>query len=265
MRDKILLFIPCYNCAPQIPRVIAKARAQMVGLIAEILVVDNGSRDGAMEAARAALADENRIAWKVIANNRNYSLGGSHKVAFAYALANGFTHVIALHGDDQADVGDLVEPLRAGRHREVDALLGSRFMRGSTLHGYGAFRRFGNFVFNRLFSLFSGRAVADMGSGLNLYGPRVLAPGDHRFAADDLTFHCYFLLQMISRDRKLEFFPMRWDESDQVSNAKLFRQAWKILKLLVDYRVARARVLGVDHSGEGFDYTFRIVAEGGAP
>jgi glycosyltransferase involved in cell wall biosynthesis len=262
--DKILVFIPCYNCAPQIPRVIEKCLRVENAYISEIIVIDNGSTDDTVAAAEAALSQQQQIPWKVLRNSQNYSLGGSHKVAFAYALRQQFTHVIAIHGDDQADIGDLAPWVRAGRHREVDALLGSRFVSGARLHGYGRFRRFGNFVFNALFSAFSGRIVKDMGSGLNLYSRKVLEAGDHRKAADDLTFHCFFLLRMLKNQRNLFYFPIQWFESDQASNAKLFRQAWKILKLLIAYRMSSGRIVEVDHGNAAFSYSYVVMAEGAA-
>jgi glycosyltransferase involved in cell wall biosynthesis len=262
MGDKILVFIPCYNCAAQIVRVIAQFTGEPIVGVSEILVVDNGSTDGTPDVACRALAGQNKVPWKVVRNRENYSLGGSHKVAFDYALQNQCTHVIAIHGDDQAKVQDFVPHLRAGTHRDVDALLGARFIRGARLHGYGALRRSGNFVFNILFSLFSGRIINDMGSGLNLYGRRVIEAGDHRYAADDLTFHCFFLLTMISRERVLKFVPIQWYESDQISNAKLLRQSWKILKLLFSYKFAPRTILDTDHSTPGRRYAFTLVGEG---
>ena len=265
MSDKILVFIPCYNCAPQIPRVIEKCLRPENAYISEIIVVDNGSADGTIAAAQGALAKQEQIPWKVLKNSRNYNLGGSHKVAFEYALRQQFTHVIAVHGDDQADISDLAPHVQAGGHRQVDALLGSRFIKGAELQGYGGFRLFGNAVFNALFSVFSGKRVEDMGSGLNLYGRKVLEAGDYRMAADDLTFHCYFLLNMISRHRNLQYFPIHWSESDQVSNAKLFRQAWKILKLLLAYRAFGGGQLEREPTKTVPTYDYSVIAEGATP
>ena len=59
-----------------------------------------------VETASAACQREGLANWKVVRNRENYNLGGSHKVAFDYAVAQGFTHVIVLHGDDQADIAD---------------------------------------------------------------------------------------------------------------------------------------------------------------
>ncbi len=260
---KILLFIPMYRCAPQIGRVLEKVYKYAAGVVAEVLVVDNRSPDGSLEAAEAAMGAAPPIPTRLVINDANYSLGGSHKVAFRHALDHGFTHVIALHGDDQADIRDFVPHLQAGEHVQADVMLGSRFMKGSRLYGYGTFRQFGNFVFNTLFTLCSGRLIRDMGSGLNLYGPTVLKEGDYAKAADDLTFHCYFLLTMCAKGRKLKYVPVNWHEEDQVSNARLFRQAAKILGVLVSYSFARKKFLEENHGAPGFRYTCQTVAEKG--
>ena len=56
--DRILVFIPAYNCAPQIGRVLAQFDAVPAGRFAEILVLDNGSKDGTQQAALAAAEEE---------------------------------------------------------------------------------------------------------------------------------------------------------------------------------------------------------------
>ena len=76
----------------------------------------------------------------LLRNDDNYGLGGSHKVAIAFARKHGFDYLIVLHGDDQGSISDLQPYLAAGTHREVDALLGARFMRGATLQGYSLLR-----------------------------------------------------------------------------------------------------------------------------
>ncbi len=219
--------------------------ASAPGLIDELLIVDNRSVDGSCGAALAAIGETPPIPTRLVVNEENYNLGGSHKVAFQYALERGYSHVVVLHGDDQAELADFLPLMRAGLHREVDALLGSRFMDGALLRGYSRFRRFGNAVFNALFTIVAGRRIDDIGSGLNLFSRTVIAEGDHHGAADDLTFNCYLLLTMAARGRRLRFVPIGWVEEDQVSNARLFRQSKRILGLLLrhllrDRRGARA-------------------------
>lgn len=49
---------------------------------------------------------------KLLRKDKNYGLGGSHKVSFNYAIENGFDYVIVLHGDDQGHISNLVPYLK---------------------------------------------------------------------------------------------------------------------------------------------------------
>lgn len=245
--DRILVFIPAYNCAPQIGRVLSQFDAVPAGRFEEILVLDNGSKDGTAEAALAAAKLVKACPVTVARNRANYNLGGSHKSAFAYAAARGCTHVVVLHGDDQGHIGDLLPVLDRGDHRSHDACLGARFMRGSRLQGYSRFRILGNHVFNGLFSAASLRRITDLGSGLNIFAEAVFAdPGIARYA-DDLRFNVYLLLGSLDRGMKLKFFPISWREDDQVSNVKIVSQSLKTLQILGEYALRRSQFRAGEH------------------
>lgn len=259
-QDRILLFIPAYNCAPQIPRVLEQLRHVPGGTFAEVLVVDNHSKDETREAAIGAAKMLRPLRVQVVQNSENYGLGGSHKSAFAYAAANGFTHVAVLHGDDQGKVADLLPVLEAGLHRTYDACLGSRFMKGSRLKNYSGFRIFGNHVFNALFTATSGRRVTDLGSGLNIFGRRVFEdPAVLRYS-DDLRFNCYLLLGLVSGKKSFLFFPIQWSEEDQISNVKMFSQSMRTLGILWQYLTSRKAFRTEDHRDRPREqYTFRVL------
>nr|MDQ6925900.1 glycosyltransferase family 2 protein [Candidatus Eremiobacteraeota bacterium] len=252
---------PCYNCEPQIPRVLAQFRSIPADLFDEVLVVDNGSRDGTVRAAVEALPHVGTRRAAVVRNDDNYNLGGSHKAAFAYAEREGFTHVVVLHGDDQGNLADLVPVMRDGAHRRYDACLGSRFMRGARLQGYSRFRTFGNAVFNGLFTAAARRRVLDLGSGLNVFARAVYAGGAAQRYPDDLRFNVYLLLGMIDRGQRFMFFPITWREDDQVSNVKIVSQALRTLTIAREYVFQRRRFRDDEHRTvprEG--YTFQVVA-----
>jgi glycosyltransferase involved in cell wall biosynthesis len=260
--DRILVFIPMYNCERQIPRVLARFGEDVQRLFTEIIVVDNGSRDGSVEAAATALAKLSHLPGKVLVNDDNYNLGGSHKVAFDYARAHGFDYVVVLHGDDQADINDLVPLLNSGGHRGMDSLLGSRFMRGSRLHGYSRFRTLGNHVFNLAFSAASRRRVHDLGSGLNLYAVRYLEPRFYLGFPDTLTFNIHLLLAGIHRRSRFDFFPLSWREEDQVSNVRMVRQSLQTGRIALEYAKSPAAFLEKDWSSRpGRPYTSTVVAQ----
>lgn len=262
MAERVLVFIPAYRCAVQLPRVVRQLDGPIKELVDEVIVVDNQSPDDTVEAARTALSAIDGLRWKILRNDDNYGLGGSHKVAIAYGLEHGFDSLVVLHGDDQADIADLVPRLRAGAHSDLDALLGARFMRGSTLQGYSLTRTLGNHVYNGLFSLAGRRRLHDLGSGLNLFRLGAFADGAHRRFADDLTFNYHLCLHMVARGWRIRFFPISWRETDQRSNVKLAEQGWRTLGLVGRFARDREAFLATDFSRPGAAYTARVVAEG---
>lgn len=253
--SRILVFIPAYRCEAQITRVIDQFDYCVQAWVDTVMVVDNRSPDKTLEAAIARgkdkLAGCNFIAWR---NDDNYGLGGSHKAAFRYAIEQGFDYLVVLHGDDQADIRDLLPQLEAGAHQNVDCLLGARFMRGSQLKGYSWFRTFGNHVYNTLFSLAALRNIHDLGSGLNLYRLAAFRDFYYKPFPDDLTFNYVMLLASYHRGQAVRFFPISWREEDQISNVKLFRQAFKVLGLLAGYFFKRGSFLASEMRGKTFDH-----------
>jgi dolichol-phosphate mannosyltransferase len=248
--ERILLFIPAYNCAKQIPRVIAQITPDIRTLISEVIVVNNRATDDTEARAKDALTELGDFPASILRNDGNYGLGGSHKVAFNYARENNFDYCIVLHGDDQGSIADLAPHLRAGAHRDVDCLLGARFMFGSKLTGYSAFRTLGNHLFNLIYGLASWRRIYDLGSGLNCYAVRRLDDAFYLRCADDLTFNYHMLLRSYAAGWRVEFFPLEWRETDQTSNVRLARQAMRVLEIALSYAFRRRHYLASDYSAE---------------
>lgn len=236
-KDKILLFIPGYNCEKQIVRVLDKIDKNIAGYFSEIIFVNNRSTDKTENVVLNYKLKSFMPRIKVLRNDDNYNLGGSHKVAFDYALKNGFDYVAVLHGDDQGNIQDLKPILKSGEYKRYDAMLGARFMRGSRLGGYSRFRTFGNRVYNHLFSMVVHRKIYDLGSGLNMYNIKMLKNRFYYKFPDRLTFNYCMVMAMDYYDQKAKFFPISWREEDQTSNVKLTSQAANVLKMLGKYKL----------------------------
>ncbi len=261
MADKILVFVPCYNCAPQVGRVLAQFRGSIAGYVEEVLILDNGSKDSTVEAAIGAAGEAQVPRVTIGRNQANYNLGGSHKSAYGYAQEQGFTHVITLHGDDQGDIRDIEPVLAKGDHRRFEACMGARFTKGARLKGYSAFRIFGNYAFNLVFSAAARRRITDMGSGLNLLARSAFADPAILRLPDDLYFNPYLILDMIGAGRKVSFFPISWREEDQVSNVKMASQAMKTLGAAKEFAFARKRFRNKDYRTVKHErYAFDVVA-----
>ena len=243
-KDKILIFIPGYNCEKQIVRTLSKIDDEIIKMVQEIIFVNNRSTDSTEEVVLQFKKDHATMPIKILRNEENYNLGGSHKVAFQYAMENNFDYVIVLHGDDQGNIHDLLPYLKNGDYKKYDCLLGSRFLKNSKLIGYSKFRIFGNKVFNIIYSLCIGNSVKDLGSGLNMYHTNILKNKFYEKFPDKLTFNCCMLFAANYYKQTIQYFPITWREEDQKSNVKMFNQAFVTLKMALLYRINHKYILG---------------------
>ncbi len=155
--DGVLAVIPAYNEAGRIVAVIEGLLA--IGL--PVLVVDDGSRDGTGDAARAAGA---RVLRKINGGKGTAILAGC-----AWAIERGFAKVVLLDGDGQHDPREALRLIRSSGR--ADLVIGKRVL---GLSAQPLYRR----VFNRLSSLLvtlaAGRRIIDSQSGFRMCDPRLL-------------------------------------------------------------------------------------------
>jgi len=239
---KTVVAIPCYRCAPQIGRVLAGFDEALLARVDEVLVIDNQSPDDTVERALDAVEKLGSPKVRVVRNLENYGLGGSQKAAFSHAIEAGADWVAILHGDAQATTSELHILLDAAKEDpDASAHLGSRFMSGSRLDGYSPTRIAGNVGLNLLYSLLSMHPVKDLGSGLNLFRTADLK-ADARWmeCSDKMTFNLDLLLHYLSLGARLEFHPITWTETDQVSNARNLQIGWTALTNLLAWRIGAA-------------------------
>lgn len=258
---KILLFIPMYNCEKQIVRVLGQLTPKICQYLSEVIVVNNRSTDNGEYAVQEYLSSH-RLPIKIslFRNDENYGLGGSHKVAFSYAIKNGFDYIIVLHGDDQGQISDFIPLLKNGDYQKYDCCLGARFARESKLIGYSKFRTFGNKIFNIIFSLSVGIKICDLGAGINLYSTKILSSEYYKRFPDNLTFNCYMLFALATYKQSYKFIPITWREEDQISNVKMTKQAWQTLQMAVKYFVGREKFMLTDARQKRFEeYTSQTV------
>lgn len=237
---KAVLAIPAYNCARQLDRVLESIDSKLADRFTDILVIDNISPD---DTVQVALSYKTKIKnLHVLRNKNNYSLGGSHKVAFLYAERVGATHVAVLHGDDQAVAQELHQLLdEAEKQPKADAVLGTRFMKGSHLQGYDWKRIAGNRVLNLTYTLISFRKTRDLGSGLNVFKLEIFKNHTYLQFADKLTFNIELLLYLYSYHAKIIYYPITWRETDQVSNARNFTIAKIAFQNLMSWRFGKLK------------------------
>lgn len=260
-KDKILLFIPMYNCEKQIVRVLSQLKNELSEYISEVIIVNNLSTDNGEEAVIDFIKNKSiTIPISLLRNDNNYNLGGSHKVAFSYAIKNCFDYVITLHGDDQGSIKDFLPILRSQNYRNFDCCLGARFMKGSKLVGYNKIRIIGNYLFNFLFSLVCNYKVNDLGSGLNMYKTEMLKSKFYLKFSDRLFFNNTMILAIKYYKQKVLFVPITWKEEDQVSNNKLVDFSKSLFYMLMNFAINNRRYMENEHRDSIIShYTFQVI------
>jgi len=162
--NKILIIIPAYNEEECLPGVMQDLRSHAPN--ADILVVDDGSRDRTAEVAR-------QTGVKVASLPYNLGIGGAMQTGFQYARNNGYDIAIQFDGDGQhmaAEIEILLDPLQKGR---ADIVIGSRFLkRGDYRPSF--FRRIGISIFSTVLSAIMGMPVTDTTSGFRAVNSRVI-------------------------------------------------------------------------------------------
>lgn len=242
-KGKILVFIPVYNCENQIVRVLQQFDNEVSKYFHEIIVINNLSNDGTEKVIIDYLKSSSpKLKVSLLRNKSNYSLGGSHKVAFDYALKNSFQYIVVLHGDDQGNIVDLVPYINNNEIAKYDSYLGSRFEPDSKLINYSRFRITGNKVMNFFISIMVFRKLTDLGSGLNIYKTEYLKSKFYMNFPNNLTFNVYMLLYGVFIKSAFAFFPLKWREEDQISNAKLLSQTKEIISLVLKYSFSSGKV-----------------------
>ena len=260
MNDKILVFIPTYNCEKQIVRVLEKFNDTVEQYIDEVVIIDNRSTDNTVSQAIAA---SNKVSKKVtiLQNHQNYNLGGSIKRAFLYALEHQYDYMITLHGDDQGDIRDFLTVFQKQQHKNNDIVIGARFHRDSILKGYSLVRIIGNRVLNTICGIINRRKVDDLIAGINCFNLKFFKDKFFLTFPNNLTFDAHVLLYAFNKKAKVAYVPITWREEDQISNAKVVRQAVIILKLFFRYVFQGDKVFA-DNSGysnRDVDYRSEVI------
>jgi len=154
---RIAVLVPCYNEEVAIPRVVADFRAALPE--ATIYVYDNNSRDGTVEAARAAGA--------VVRRERLQGKG--HVVRRMFADIDADLYVL-VDGDDTYDAKAAPEMVRLLREELLDMVTGARVTESKDSYRRG--HRFGNALFTGMVSYIFGDRISDMLSGYRVFSRR---------------------------------------------------------------------------------------------
>lgn len=229
--------IPAFNEAQSLPNTLRAVRdfLRSSPLIAEILVVDDGSQDNTAEVASGLLGDGGRV----ISLRRNRGKGSAIRTG---VLASRGETVLLSDADLSTPIADL-ELLQAARRDGADIAIGSRGLASSNVEvRQSRFRQSLGKSFNGLVRWIVGLPIADTQCGFKLFpGEPARALVEH-MSCDGFAYDVELLLLCAQAGLQIVEVPVRWrnhpDSRVQIVRAPL---AMTVELLRIRYRHGRYR------------------------
>ncbi len=163
----VSVVMPAYNEAPRIAECIGRVLRQPV--VAELIVIDDGSTDGTADVVAGLAARDNRL--RLERHPCNLGKGAALRTGLAQA---GGGILIVQDADleyDPEDYAAALRPILAGR---ADVVFGTRFLGGEHRVLY-FWHRVGNFVITLLSNCFTNLNLSDVETGMKILRREVAA------------------------------------------------------------------------------------------
>ncbi len=229
--ERVVVVVPAWNEAPRIARVLRGIPAR----VDSIVVVDDASTDGTVEAARAAGIA--RV--EVVRHTHNRGVGAAITTGYRRALATpggARDAFVVMAGDGQMDPGDLpslIEPIARG---DADYVKGDRFRRPDVVRTMPRARRVGGIVFSWATARAIGVPISDSQCGYTAIAREACERLDLEALWPGYGYPNDLLSQLALRGLRIAEVPVRAVYADEVSRLK-----WRHLPVIAAL-VARARL-----------------------
>lgn len=168
---RVIVVLPTFNEAENIPILVPLLLA--LGSRYDVLIVDDGSPDGTGRVAED-LATRLNPRVSVLHRPSKAGRGGAVMAAMRHALADDrYTWVCEMDADLSHPPDELPAMLEAASR--VDMVVGSRYIPGGRIEGWGIGRRVWSRMSNRIIRTVLGVPLTDLTTGYRLYSRRAVA------------------------------------------------------------------------------------------
>jgi dolichol-phosphate mannosyltransferase len=240
------IVLPTYCEADSLERVVARARAAM-SADTRVLIVDDASPDGTGAIADRLAAADGGVA--VLHRPARDGLGPAYRAGFAHALAHGAGYLVELDGDGSHDP-EAVPALLAAVRGGADLALGSRYVAGGRIDGWGRGRR----AVSRAGCLYARTVldvpIRDLTSGLKCFRAETLAAVDYASSrAHGYAFQVELTYRALRAGLRVVELPIVFRErragASKMSGRIALEAAWRVPALRLQSRRGGADLHGI--------------------
>lgn len=250
MKPEISIVVPAFEEEARVGDSIKKILSHISenGLAAELIVVDDGSRDATSATAEAAFDSAPDVPSRVIRYEQNRGKGFAVKTGLLAASAD-----IALFSDADLstpidEMSKLINPIRNG---EYDVTFGSRALDRTLIGTHQPWRREqGGKVMNLIIRTMSSLSFADTQCGFKAFNMTKFRPLLDVMTVDRFGFDVEFLFVAKYHGLRLAEIPVRWNNVEG-SKVSVVRDTRRMFSELAQIRKnARNGVYNLAHGSK---------------
>ncbi len=240
MKPELSIVVPAYEEQGRLGSTIASVAEYLLKeqLNAELIVVDDGSKDRTVAVADETFAQFPHVNARTIKYDQNRGKGYAIKVGMQSAAAD-----IVLFSDADlstpiAELPKLVEPIRRG---EIDVAIGSRAIDRSLIGTHQPWRREqGGRLMNLIIRTLSGLSFADTQCGFKAFNMKRFRPLLELMTIDRFGFDVEFLFVAAHHGLRMAEIPVRWNNVEG-SKVSIVRDTRRMMTELLTIRANAKR------------------------
>lgn len=232
---KIAIFIPAYNAASTVTKVLDRISPAMKERVTEIFVIDNNSSDDTSTMVIEYKAENDAHKLEVIKNPKNFGYGGSQKIAYRRCMEKNYDCVAMLHGDAQYApelLENLIEPVVSG---EYDMVFGSRMADDPLKGGMPLYKFIGNRVLTTLQNIFLGTKLSEFHSGYRVFSVDALKRIPFESLSSDYHFDTEVIIMFVHHNLKIGEKPIPTYYGDEENYVNVWQYGIDVLRSTFSY------------------------------
>ena len=202
--------VPTYNEAKNIERLVETVLGLSPDL--SLLIIDDSSPDGTGEIALGIAQNEERL--ELLRRPRKMGLGSAYREGFAHVLRRGGSaYVLEMDADFSHDPGAVPALIETAERTGADLVIGSRYVSGGRIAGWGRMRLLLSSTANRFCSLILGGRLKDYTAGFRCYRADSLETiGFSSVRSEGYAFQVEMAFRALRKGLKLTEVPIVFSE-----------------------------------------------------
>ena len=208
---KVSVIIPVRNEELLLKKIIEQLENRLKDIIYEIVFVNDYSNDNTLSTLEKLIENKNQFK---LCDNKKKGLGG----AITEGISNSTGEFICIMMSDLSDdIEDFKKYYSLIKNNQIDAVFGSRFVKGSKISGYPKKKLILNRIFNIITKLLFISDYNDFTNAFKIYRKNALLK-TFPLVSESFNIFLELPLKIISRKMKYKIIPISWTNRKEGSS-----------------------------------------------